>query len=252
VTQPQSVGSVHIKSTDPFQPPSVHPNFYSDVNQADYTAAATCLGTARAIASYVPEYLTELVPGLQLTLTPESTLFYIIGQTVDAHNSFSSCRMGLDPSTSVVTPALTVWNFANLRIVDSSVVPLPARHNSAFLNFLLGFVGGQLAASANYVINYDYDEGFNTISYPHGYVLVQGSFTGDTNICTQINAKKIKLPSLTDCSNCLCNDIINNLNLSGDVWLGETAGACTAFDLANGPVVGNSLPFLLPTFSLTE
>ena len=49
------------------------------------------------------------------------------------YHGVGSCRMGLDPSTSVVDPRCGVWGIDGLRIVDASVAPTVPRANTHLL-----------------------------------------------------------------------------------------------------------------------
>ena len=124
VTQlrPESKGSIHIKSADPFDGPSIRPNFLSsEVDQQCMvrgTQVARRILSQPAIANYI-DY--EMSPGIKINSDAEWIEFARInGQTI--YHPVGTCRMGKD-SKAVVDLRLCVHGLDGLRIVDASVIP---------------------------------------------------------------------------------------------------------------------------------
>ena len=120
--RPESRGHIRIRSTDPFEPPEMQPNYLA--TELDRRTAVAGLKAARAIAasaamrSYVKR---EVKPGagaasdadlLEFCRDNGATIFHPTG----------TCRMGVD-ALAVVDPRLRVNGVAGLRVIDCSVMP---------------------------------------------------------------------------------------------------------------------------------
>ncbi len=120
--RPESRGTIRLKSADPYDSPSIRPNYLSA--ERDKQVAAQAVRYTRnivgqpALAKYKP---TEFKPGLDLETEEDlvraagdisSTIFHPIG----------TCKMGDDP-TAVVDARLRVHGLRGLRVVDASVMP---------------------------------------------------------------------------------------------------------------------------------
>lgn len=124
VTQlrPRSVGSIHVKSSDPLDMPAIRPNFLS----ADADAACLIEGmkAARVIMAQKamePYCKYEMAPGpavvsqadwLDFTRSNGQTIYHPVG----------TCKMGVGPD-AVVDPTLKVHGLGGVRIVDASIMP---------------------------------------------------------------------------------------------------------------------------------
>ena len=124
VTQlrPQSVGSIHIRSSDPYDMPSIRPNFLSvreDQNcLIEGMKAARHLMGQPALDAYCD---FEMSPGPDVETDAQWLDFARSnGQTI--YHPVGTCKMGVD-SRAVVDPALKVHGLSGLRIVDASIIP---------------------------------------------------------------------------------------------------------------------------------
>jgi choline dehydrogenase len=120
--RPESRGHIRIRSSDPFAPPEIAPNYLA--GDLDRRAAVAGVRAARAIAaskSLSPYVLREVKPGPALQSDTEllefcrnhgATIFHPVG----------TCRMGVD-AEAVVDPRLRVNGVDGLRVVDCSVLP---------------------------------------------------------------------------------------------------------------------------------
>ncbi|MGH1361319.1 MAG: GMC family oxidoreductase [Burkholderiaceae bacterium] len=122
--RPESRGSVHITSPDPFSKPAIQPNYLSTA--ADRETAVDAIRLTRkiaqspALASYRP---TEYLPGAAIESDQElaaeagnigTTIFHPVG----------TCKMGdSSDSSSVVDSQLRVHRIRKLRIADASIMP---------------------------------------------------------------------------------------------------------------------------------
>ena len=119
--RPESRGTVHIKSPDAIQYPSIVPNYLAD--PADQQAAVTGLDWARKIMSQpaITKYLAA--PGQDpFGDTDESKIAYAQMAGATLYHAVGTCKMGHDPM-AVVDPQLRVYGVEGLRVVDASIMP---------------------------------------------------------------------------------------------------------------------------------
>nr|WP_271274633.1 GMC family oxidoreductase N-terminal domain-containing protein [Aliamphritea hakodatensis] len=131
VTQlrPQSVGSIHIQSSDVNVAPSIKPNFLSAA--VDRQCLTEGMKIARRIINQpaMSDYVShEMCPGKHVTADQDWLEFACReGQTI--YHPVGTCRMGSD-AEAVVDPQLRVNGLQGLRIADASVMPLIVSGNT--------------------------------------------------------------------------------------------------------------------------
>jgi choline dehydrogenase len=120
--RPESRGYVRIRGTDPFEAPSMQPNYLA--TELDRRTNVAGMQAARAIAeapSMRPYVKREVKPGpdaadeaalLQFCRDNGATIFHPSG----------TCRMGVD-ATAVLDPRLRVRGIDALRVIDCSAMP---------------------------------------------------------------------------------------------------------------------------------
>ena len=120
--RPESRGHIRIRSTDPFQPPEMQPNYLS--TDLDRRTAVAGVKAARAIAQSAamrPLVKREVKPGpeagddaalLEFCRNNGATIFHPSG----------TCKMGHD-AMAVVDARLRVHGVPGLRVIDCSVMP---------------------------------------------------------------------------------------------------------------------------------
>lgn len=124
VTQlrPQSRGSIHIGSPDPFAMPEIRPNFLADPQDQDCLVAG--MHMAREIMSQAPMEAfrgAELNPGPAVASDADLLDFARrTGQTI--YHPIGTCAMGSGPE-AVVDPQLRLRGIKGLRVADASVMP---------------------------------------------------------------------------------------------------------------------------------
>ncbi len=122
--RPESKGSIHIGSNDPFDSPIIRPNFLDvDLDQQTLIAGlrlARRIGEAAPLARY-GEF--ELQPGPEIS-SDEQLLEYARQTGSTTYHAMGTCRMGPngDP-LAVVDDRLRLKGLAGLRVVDASVMP---------------------------------------------------------------------------------------------------------------------------------
>ncbi|MBT5108965.1 MAG: choline dehydrogenase [Rhodospirillaceae bacterium] len=120
--RPESRGTIHIKSPDPYAAPAIRPNYLSAERDKQVAAEAVRL-TRRIVAQPALQQFNpvEFKPGPELDTEEElvkasgdisTTIFHPIG----------TCKMGNDPM-AVVDDRLRVRGVAGLRVADASIMP---------------------------------------------------------------------------------------------------------------------------------
>ncbi|MFK0206406.1 GMC family oxidoreductase [Agrobacterium sp. NPDC090283] len=138
VTQlrPESVGTIHIRSNDPFERPFIRPNFLS--TPADLEVMRRGMQIAREIISQpaMKDYVAhEMSPGPACQTDADWDAFTRNnGQTI--YHNVGTAKMGID-EMAVVDPQLKVHGLAGLRIADASVMPTVVAGNTQATVFMI-------------------------------------------------------------------------------------------------------------------
>ena len=122
--RPESRGTIHVKSADPFAPPSIRPNYLSDRLDQDTIVAGLRWGRVIAGQQALSPYMgDELVPGVAAE-SDEDLLTYAREAGTTIYHPVGTVAMGRagDPK-AVVDPELRVRGIDGLRVVDASVMP---------------------------------------------------------------------------------------------------------------------------------
>lgn len=119
---PNSKGSITLRSSNPLEPPIIHPNYLA--NEADLQGLTEGLKLARKIAqmsALEPFRGEELLPGSQVQ--HDEDIHEFIRNTAETlYHPVGTCKMGND-SMSVVNSRLQVHGVQALRVVDASIMP---------------------------------------------------------------------------------------------------------------------------------
>ncbi len=120
--RPESRGSVHIRSADPFEHPAIRANYLTSL--ADQTANVEGLKRLRQImyAPALEPFLDEeLAPGLNVE-SDDDLLDYCRSAATTIYHPVGTCAMGPEPG-DVLSPDLRVNGVDGLRVVDGSIMP---------------------------------------------------------------------------------------------------------------------------------
>jgi choline dehydrogenase len=131
VQQPASVGSVHLRSAEPLEPPEIRANFLSA--PADLEAVLRGIRLARRVAAQpalARHVVREVRPGPECD--SDAALADYVRRTIfGSYHQIGTCRMGTDAG-AVVDARLRVHGVPGLRVADASVFPaLPASNTNA-------------------------------------------------------------------------------------------------------------------------
>ena len=122
--RPESRGTIHVKSGDPFAPPAIRPNYLADRLDQDTIVAGLRWGRTIAGQPALKPYMgDELVPGAAAA-SDDDLLAYAREAGTTIYHPVGTCAMGRagDPR-AVVDPELRVRGIDGLRVVDASVMP---------------------------------------------------------------------------------------------------------------------------------
>ena len=120
--RPQARGHVRIRSTDPFEPPEMQPNYLS--TELDRRTTVAGVKAARAIAAAPamrPLVKREVKPGPDAA-DDAALLEYCRNNGATIFHPSGTCKMGDDPM-AVVDARLRVHGVGGLRVVDGAVMP---------------------------------------------------------------------------------------------------------------------------------
>lgn len=140
--RPISRGSTHIQSSDPEAPPSIDYNFYD--HSDDIVEIRNGIRLARevigmpAMSDFAGD---ELSPGAKVE-SDEQIDEFIREHTGSAYHPCGTCIMG-DPSDpmTVVDPECRVVGLKQLRVIDSSIIPLVPMGNINAPSIMIGEKG---------------------------------------------------------------------------------------------------------------
>ncbi len=120
--RPESRGHIRIRSTDPFEPPEMQPNYLA--TELDRRTAVAGVKAARAIAAAAamrPFVKREVKPGPEAG-DDAALLEYCRNHGATIFHPTGTCRMGTD-ANAVVDARLRLHGVAGLRVVDCSAMP---------------------------------------------------------------------------------------------------------------------------------
>jgi choline dehydrogenase len=120
--RPQSVGTVHARSDDPFEDPAIDPNYLAvEDDRRVLRQGVKVMREIFAQASFEPFRGAELAPGREVQ-TDAAIDAWVREKAETIYHPVGTCRMGHD-ALAVVDPSLKVHGLSGLRVVDASVMP---------------------------------------------------------------------------------------------------------------------------------
>ncbi|HMM89325.1 GMC family oxidoreductase [Bradyrhizobium sp.] len=127
--RPESRGSIHIKSGDPFAAPAIRPNFLS--KEADRECLVEGMKIARRItqAPSLARYIAEEIDPGGNARTDDELLDFARRKGGTIHHPVGTAKMGSD-AMAVVDDRLRVHGIRGLRVIDASIMPLIVSGNT--------------------------------------------------------------------------------------------------------------------------
>lgn len=119
---PKSSGYIALRSSDPFQPPVINPNYFSASEDIKFFVKTVELcrhiAQAKAFDSFKGK---EVWPGSQIRSEAEVVEF-VKNSVETLYHPVGTCKMGKDP-LAVVDNEAKVHGIGSLRVVDASIMP---------------------------------------------------------------------------------------------------------------------------------
>ena len=135
--RPSSRGHVRIRSSNPFEPPGMQPNYLStDLDRRTAVAAVRAARAVAATSAMRPLVRREVRPGADAD-GDEALLAYCRDHGATIFHPSGTCRMGHD-AMAVVDPQLRVRGLEGLRVVDCSVMPTLVSGNTNAAAVMIG------------------------------------------------------------------------------------------------------------------
>ena len=137
VLRSESIGNIHIQSTNPETPPAIKFNFMSSVYDKEGTVAAIRKARELFATSPLAEAVgEELAPGKQCQ-SDEDIVTWIKNNAETTYHPVGTCKMGNDP-LAVVDNELRVHGVSGLRIADASIMPTLTSGNTNAPSIMIG------------------------------------------------------------------------------------------------------------------
>ncbi len=137
VLRSESIGSIHVRSGNPADPPAIRFNFLSA--QADRDGLLAAMRKARELMSTSPlKEITgeEIAPGAHLQ-TDDELLDWVRNTAETTYHPVGTCKMGSDPM-AVVDSELRVHGIEGLRVADASIMPTLTSGNTNAPSIMIG------------------------------------------------------------------------------------------------------------------
>ncbi len=122
--RPESRGTIHVKSPDPFMAPAIRPNYLSDpLDQETIVAGMRFARVIAAQPALAPYMEGEILPGPDVA-DDAAILAHVREHGSTIYHPVGTCRMGAASDPLAVTdPAGRVRGIGHLRVVDASLMP---------------------------------------------------------------------------------------------------------------------------------
>lgn len=122
--RPESRGTIHAKSPDPFAPPSIRPNYLTDpIDQAAITEGLKFSDVLAGQEALEPWVIGRTRPGAG-PMSDADWLAYARESGSTIYHPVGTCRMGsAGDAGAVVDPQGRVHGMGGLRVVDASIMP---------------------------------------------------------------------------------------------------------------------------------
>lgn len=122
--RPESRGTIHVKSSDPFVPPAIRPNYLSDpIDRQTIVAGVRFARTLAAQKALAPFVSHEIDPGPEV-MSDDALLAFVRERGSTIYHPVGTCRMGQATDPMAVTdPQGRVHGVEGLRVVDASLMP---------------------------------------------------------------------------------------------------------------------------------
>jgi len=136
--KPTSLGYIEISSPDPTAAPAIHPNYLStEDDMALMLAGITLLRKFAATPTLEAIIAEEIEPGAHI-VSDQDLQSFVREKSWTVFHPSCTCRMGDDPSMSVVDSRLRVHGINGLRVADASIFPSVPTGNTNAPTIMVG------------------------------------------------------------------------------------------------------------------
>ena len=149
--RPRSTGSVRLKSADPADEPLVDPNYLDDPFDRDMALKSVRIIREVLAHSEIAKFTkAERLPGPDARSDAE-IMAYVRQYACCDYHPVGTCKMGVD-ETAVVDPELRVRGVEDLRVIDSSIMPVLISGNTNGPTMMIGEKGADLVKGIRSVL----------------------------------------------------------------------------------------------------
>ena len=142
--RPSSRGEIMIRSSNPRDYPKIVANALStDQDVAEMLDAVKFVRRIASMPAMAEIIEEEVLPGPSIT-SDADLIQDFRKRSGTVYHPVSTCRMGPDPSHSVVDPRLRVHGIAGLRVIDASIFPDNITGNTNAASIMTGWKGAEL------------------------------------------------------------------------------------------------------------
>lgn len=142
----ESRGHLAIRSADPFEQPTIVPNYMErEIDRKTIVAGLEMLRDIYRQKSFRGMWDSEVLPG-PFKATREDLWAFARDNGGTVFHASGTCRMGSD-EMAVVDPALRVRGVERLRVIDASVMPVVTSANTNAASLMIGEKGAALVRS---------------------------------------------------------------------------------------------------------
>ncbi|KAJ8958497.1 hypothetical protein NQ318_002291, partial [Aromia moschata] len=147
LTHPKSYGYIELKSKNPYHWPVIYHKYFSDPQNQDVSTFIAAIREIQRISKspslkqYGVSIVSTPIPGCQNNIFDsdgywECALRHI---TPTLNDQIGTCKMGpANDAEAVVNHKLRVYGVQNLRVADSSVIPLPLAAHTQGPAYMIG------------------------------------------------------------------------------------------------------------------
>jgi choline dehydrogenase len=144
---PLSKGSIHCKSADPLDAPSIRPNFLAEELDRRTIVEGMKIGRRIVNNSLLDKYRAfEMNPGDQVQ-SDEEWLDFARSNGQTTYHVTGTCKMGHDPM-AVVDDELRVHRMTGLRVIDASIMPTLVSGNTNAAVIMIAEKGADMIKAA--------------------------------------------------------------------------------------------------------